>query len=531
MEKEFEQRQLNDAPFQDQMFQEKEIHLSEYVDILFKRKTLIISVFILILLATVYSNSRLVPIYQSTAQLVIDKEKTVSPITGNRMMGFESYMSAALTFKTHIVLIKSSQVIENVVKALDLDQIEPQELEISWFRKMKTQLKENIKLLFKKSTPEIEKIDDVTVSAAINKNSAERKLEVLIGSVRSKIMISEVQDTRLLDLIVKDMDPEMAANIANTLSREYIRFNLSNQLEASRENLAWLNQELYQLKKNLEDDERTFFEYKQQSKLFSVEGKQMQVTQKISDFNNRYLEARNQRVELDSKIAELERHLKNSKGLAKVRSLVNNPFIDELYNKINTIEINYSKMSKVYKAKHPKVVQLKSELAKSQKRLDDELAKELINLKSQRTVLKAREDILEKTIVEFEQDALDTSGKELEYTILQRNLTASQNLYNVMLTRIKETDIMKNSDPSNIRIVEQAMVPSWPVAPNKRRNFMLGIVLGIMGGCGLAFFLEYLDQTIRTEEDVQSYLNLPVLSVVPEADKSSGYGYTYGAGK
>ena len=515
-------RQFQDQPFSDEMFQEKEIHLSEYIEILTKRKTLIILFFILTLSVTILITLKATPIYESTSQLIIDKEKNTSPITGERME-FEGYASENLTFQTHFKLIKSTPVIHNVVATLRLDQMEEEDLEISFIRNLIRQLKENLKLLLSS----FDTTDPVADSPLVD--PATKKLIKLTKDLQEKIDIEEVRNTRLLNISVKDKDPVLAADIANTLAKEYIKFNLSNRVESSKENLDWLNNELYSLKKKLEDDERAFFEYKQQSKLFSMEGKQKVVDQKISEFNTKYLEARNQRMELDSKISELQRHLKSSRGLAKVRSLLNNSFIENLYNKINDLEIEYSKVSKVYKAKHPKVVQLRSELAKSKTRMTEELAKELANLKSQRTVLKAREDVLEKTIGEFEQDALDTSGKELKYTILQRNVNTSQNLYDVMVTRVKESDILKTSDTSNIRVVERATIPPVPVSPNKKRNVLLGIVLGLMGGVGLAFFFEYLDQTLRTEEDVQEYLNLPVLSVIPEADKSSGYGYTYGA--
>jgi uncharacterized protein involved in exopolysaccharide biosynthesis len=524
MENQFQQRQFQDPQYPDEMFQEKEIHLSEYIEIITKRKALIFLFFMLTLSATVLFTLRATPIYESTAQLIIDKEKTTSPITGERME-FEGYASQTLTFQTHFKLIKSTPVIQNVVTALGLDHMKKEDLEINPLRHLIRQLAENVKLLFSSS-------DDADSSEGIPLVDPEtRKRKDLIKDVRGKINIQEVRNTRLLDISVKDKDPGMAADIANTLAREYIRFNLSNRVESSKNNLDWLNNELYSLKKKLEDDERTFFEYKQQSKLFSMEGKQKVVDQKISEFNTKYLETRNSRMELDSKIAELGRHLKSSRGLAKVRSLLNNTFIENLYNKINNLEIEYSKLAKVYKSKHPKVVQLRSELGKSRKRLSEELEKELANLKSQRTVLRAREGVLEKTIGEFEQDALDTSGKELKYTILQRNVNTSQNLYDVMVARVKESDILKTSDTSNIRIVESADISPVPVSPNKKRNLLLGIVLGLMGGVGLAFFFEYLDQTLRTEEDVQTYLNLPVLSVIPEADESSGYGYTYGAGQ
>ena len=521
MENQFQQRQFQEQPFSDEMFQEKEIHLSEYIEILTKRKILIILFFLLTLSVTILFILKATPIYQSTAQLIIDKERNTSPITGERME-FEGYASETLTFQTHFKLIKSTPVIQNVVSALRLDQMDEKELEISFIRNLVRQLKENFDLLFSSS-------DDATMEMKISFiDPATEKMNRLIEDVQKKIDIEEVRNTRLLNISVKDKDPVMAANIANCLAKEYIRFNLSNRVESSKENLDWLNNELYRLKKKLEDDERAFFDYKQQSKLFSMEGKQKVVDQKISEFNTKYLEARNQRMELDSKISELQKHLESSRGLAKVRSLLNNTFIENLYNKINNLEIEYSKLSKVYKSKHPKLVQLQSELIKSKSRMKDELAKELANLKSQRTVLKAREDVLERTIGEFEQDALDTSGKELKYTILQRNVNTSQNLYDIMVTRVKESDILKTSDTSNIRVVENAAISQIPVSPNKKRNLLLGIVLGLMGGVGLAFFFEYLDQSLRTEEDVHNYLNLPVLSVIPEADKSSGYGYTYG---
>lgn len=508
----------------EEMFQEKEIHLSEYIEILTKRKTLIILFFLLTVSITVLFTLKATPIYQSTAQLIIDKEKTTSPITGEKM-DYESYASETLTFQTHFKLIKSTPVIQGVVSALNLDRMTEEDLEISPVKKLIRQLKANISTLLKPAG------DDAATQETPLLDPATQRMNRLIGDVQAKIDIEEVRNTRLLNIAVKDKDPAMAADIANTLAREYIRFNLSNRVESSKENLDWLNAELYRLKKQLEDDERAFFEYKQQSKLFSMEGKQRVVDQKISEFNTKYLEARNQRMELDSKIEELERHLRSSRGLAKVRSLLNNTFIENLYNKINNLEIEQSRLAKVYKAKHPKRVQLQSELDKSKKRLNEELAKELANLKSQRTVLKSREEVLEQTITEFEQDALDTSGKELRYTILQRNVNTSQNLYDVMLARVKESDILKTSDTSNIRIVEEAGINPAPVSPNKKRNLLLGMVLGLMGGIGLAFFFEYLDQSIRTEEDVQDILNLPVLSVIPEADKSAGYGYTYGARK
>jgi uncharacterized protein involved in exopolysaccharide biosynthesis len=168
---------------------------------------------------------------------------------------------------------------------------------------------------------------------------------------------------------------------------------------------------------------------------------------------------------------------------------------------------------------------LSSGITKVQFKLNSELSKEIKNLSVLQSVLRDREIKMETNIAELEQDALDTSGKEFNYTILQRNMDTSQHLYDTLVARMKETGVVTGSASSNIRIVEYASVPMHPVKPNKKRNLLLSIILGLFGGIGMAFFKEYLDQSVRTEEDVRGLLDLPVLSVIPIAEKADKGGY------
>lgn len=403
-------------------------------------------------------------------------------------------------------------MIQRVVKAMNLDY-ETQntdDLEVSALKKLYKRYKQNLKLL-------------LNIKDKIPPTPRE-KSNNLINVVRSKIAIEEVKETRLLKIAVKDINPDQAALIANSLAKQYIEFNLANRMASSQNTLEWMNNELYSLKKKLEDDEKQFFDFKQENKVFSIEGKQKMVDQKLSEFNTNYLTTRNERLDLDTKIREIERQLNTQPGLANIRSLIDNKAIEEVYAKVKNLEIEYANQSQIYKSKHPKVIQIKEELDKNVTRLKDELTKELTSLKSKREVLQAREKVLKDTIGEFEQDALNTSGNELEYSILQRNLNTSKHLYDTLLIKIKEFDLLKTSDTSNIRLVEEAAAAMQPVSPNKKRNIMMGIVMGLAAGLALAWFLDYMDQTIRTDEDVEKYLNIPVLSVVPIADKTVEYG-------
>jgi len=285
--------------------------------------------------------------------------------------------------------------------------------------------------------------------------------------------------------------------------------------------LSWLTDHLYEMKKKLEDAEEELLTFKQRAGLLSPEENQKMIAQKMTDFNDAYLQARNRRLELDAKLEQIEAASAGSGDFSHLRSLVTNPLISDLDSQLIGAEGELSRLSKVYKAKHPKMIAVRTKIDNTRERIREEVRKELQNLEAERKVLGAKEEVLQKTIGDFEQEAMDTNRKELSYTILKRNVEMNQNLYDTILSRLGEADITGNVDVSNIRITESAVLPRFPVSPNKRRNLTLGLIIGLMIGVGLSFAREYIDRSIHTEEDVTSYLGLPVLSVIPIADKAA----------
>lgn len=490
---------------------EQTVHLSEYYHILNKHKWTIVASLVVIVSLTMLFTFLMKPVYRADTTMVIEKEQTSSPVTGERL-DYESYLSQSLTFNTHFKLIKSRAVMEKVIKELKLDRKDPdRDMEVSPWRALIGQFKANLRLLMGK--------EEVILSP-------EEKIARLAGSLMNKIDIQEIRDTRLLKVSVEDNDPVMARDIANAVVKVYIEFNITNRLQYSQNTLSWMSDQLYEVKKKLEDSEQTFLAYKQDQKLFSVEGKQKVITQKIADFNDSYLEARNKRLELDSRLNELERSFKEKGDILHARSLIDNTLIDSLYSQLLDLDVELSRLSKVYKSKHPKVVQIKTKIENTGSKLKQEIDKEMQSMKAERTVILSREKVLQSTISDFEGDALSTNRKELEYTILQRNVETNQKLYDTLLSRVKEANITGNVDASNLRVTEGAVMPTSPVKPKKKQNLILSIVFGLMVGAGLAFLWEYMDRSLRNEEDVRRYLDLPVLSVVPIADmkKANVYG-------
>jgi polysaccharide biosynthesis transport protein len=497
----------------------EEVHLSDYWRVVKKRRNQVLTVLFLVVTATLVVSFLATPVYKASARLAIERESSASPVTGQRTE-FTDVQSHMLTFNTHFQLIKSKPVLTELLQRLKQESgvVEA----IQGGGSLLGQIREALVAIPAQMLTNTRRL----LGMAEKELSPAELLEQQLEELQKKITISEITGTRLLAIDVEDNDPQMASRIANLLAAQYVEFDLASRLASDNQNLEWLNREVYALKKRLEDDEQKFFEYKQLHGVFSLTGKQKVIDQRITELNNEYLDTRNKRQELDAKLIEIEKQIGSATDFAHVRSILDNPSINDIYSSLTNLQLEQNRLAKVFGPKHPRMVQVASEISKVHSKLRSELSKEVENLRVQRTVLLNREKQMEGNINELEQDALDTSGKELTYTILQRNMDTSQQLYDTLVAKIKESGVASGGAVSTIRIVESATAPIYPFKPNKKRNLILGLILGLFSGVGLAFFLEYLDQTIRSEEDVQRLLGLPVLAVVPIAEQAEQGGYS-----
>ena len=492
------------------------LDIHEYYRVVVKHKLLIIVSVLLCVLVVGWKTYTMDPVFRATALIAIDSSSMKSPLTGTAP--YESWFEQTSKFNTHARLLTSKEVLEKVVDTLGLlDAPTKQVEEKSQFWEFMKQLKDSIRIK-----------ENIKVLLGRNKapNKPQSKMDMAVQKVAGKIETNQLPDTILYEISAEDEDPLMARDLANSLAEAYIEFNIDNHIDYSRNSFQWMNDQFYEVKKKLEDSERDFINYKEQEKLFSVEGRQDEILHKIREMNDTYLQVRNKRLELEANYKELNGLTALEKDdILRIRSLLNNPLINSLYSQLIEAEMEQTKLSKVYKAKHPKMVQASSQRDNIQKKMREEIDKELANIESNIAALTANENVLQQTINDYENDALETNRKQLQYTILQRNVETNQKLHDTLLTKLKEADITDTMVISNIRVAEKANKPLSPFKPNKKRNLLLSIIVGLLLGVGLAFFREYIDRTIHTEEDVQRVLGMNVLSVIPKAEKGKGEGY------
>ena len=136
--------------------------------------------------------------------------------------------------------------------------------------------------------------------------------------------------------------------------------------------------------------------------------------------------------------------------------------------------------------------------------------------------------MLQEALDQQKAETNDQAEKLVQYHILQHDADSNKQLYDGLLQKLKEAGITAGLRSSNIRVVDPALAPSSPSRPQKGRNILLAFLVGIVGGIGLAVFREYLDNTVKSPDDVEALTGLPSLAVVPSQPGLNGYGGTAG---
>jgi capsular exopolysaccharide synthesis family protein len=172
-------------------------------------------------------------------------------------------------------------------------------------------------------------------------------------------------------------------------------------------------------------------------------------------------------------------------------------------------------MAQRYLPKHPEMVRLQAQRDLLDRELAAQIAKIVRGIEAEYAVAADREKALtaELDAAKREKQALDK--KEIEYRVLEREVETNRGLYDVLQKRMKETQVTENLRANNIRLIDRAEPPLAPVRPRTRVNLILGLILGLVGGAGLAFFFEFIDNTVKTQEDVEGLLRLPFLGIIP----------------
>jgi len=344
---------------------------------------------------------------------------------------------------------------------------------------------------------------------------AEAVTDAAIGDFASHISVEPVRASRLVDVVFVSPDAALAANSANMLAEEYVQQNLELRRQNMERSLDWLAQELERQKTIVEASERAMAQYREVQNALSLEDRQNIVISRLNQLNEAATRARTNRAQKESLYHRLGTFAPKSTP-DSIPEILQNPYIQSLKAQLAELERRKALLSERYGDKHPEMLTVNASIQDATRQLNLEIAKAVEAIRHDYESAMLEESTLASALEEQKEIATDLDRKSVTYTVLQRDAQSNRELYQTLLRREKELQVLANSRGNNVRLVERAGVPGAPFSPNLRKALMLGTIVAFLVAVGLVLGLDYLDDTIKTPEDI-SRLGLPFLALIPAA--------------
>ena len=464
----------------------REPHLYDYLLILRKHQWLILTFLLTVVTIVSIATFRMRPVYVATATIEIDRENSnILPFQGadsyDFMMDLDNY-------------------IETQSKVLTSETLALQTIRNSGLA----------------GAPEFS--SGGAPSEAIAKGSlANQKRPPEVAAFLGSLGVKRIPSSHLLLVSYESTDPVFAAKILNAHLENFKAQNIQSRYEATLEATRFLTSQLNELKLTVKQSADARINYERQNQIWSVDDKSNITTERLAELDKQLTEAQGETLKKQA----LYEYAKAG-DIDAVPEIRGDALLQDLQKRRSDLSVQYSEAVNQYGPNFPKVQRLQAQI----KETDDQIAKEskgiVLQLGSDYREAKQKEGLIRQALEQQKAETNNMAEKLVQYNILKRESEADKSLYEGLLTKLKEAGISEGLRSSNIRVVDPAMIPSYPSRPAKTRNIALAFLVGLVGGIGLALLREYLDNTVKTPDDVEMLARLPSLAVVPAFGEEPG---------
>jgi succinoglycan biosynthesis transport protein ExoP len=460
--------------------EEREIHLRDYLRIIYKRRYTAFTFFIIVFIVVLIGTLSTIPVYRASTKVLLEK---VEPT--NLSMMYPYYMPYDPEFyETQYQLIKSTSVAQKVVKMLSLETTYE-----SYFKDAKK---------------------------GFSNNDLASKTNMLADIISGGITVSPIKNSKIVNISYMSTNPEFATLVANSVAKAYIEEILDMKMSSTRYALEWMTKKAEEEKSKLAKSEMALQEYMRANDIVTLQDKITITPEKLTEFNTQLIKAETRRKELEALYNKVTKV--NLTDAETVPAIASDPTLQSLRSQILKAEQNIEELSKKYGKKHPAMIRAEEELNVLQDKRVQQTKRAIESIKNEYELARANESSLRGMLSSTKAEALNLNEKFIQYGVLTREVETNRQLFDALIKRIKEQSVTEEIQTVNVWVVEKAERPQSPVKPKKSLNILLGIIVGLFGGVGLAFFFEYLDNTIKSPEEVETRLGVPVLGTVPLLD-------------
>ncbi|NOX37003.1 MAG: polysaccharide biosynthesis tyrosine autokinase [Calditrichaeota bacterium] len=483
--------------------EEQQISLQDYLRILYRGRWIILSSFLIVLLATAYFTFTTPPVYEASAKIMVESQGTME-----RALFNVNYFGNQTTLITNQVeILRSRALAEQVVRTL----------ESASYR------------------------DSLQIFQP-NDEGEYMTLRQQVTWIQRHMEVAPHKESDIIEIRFQAGSPFEAAKICNVIAETYRKLNREFNRSEFRELRQFLERQLREKGEELRKSEEALKEYREKQKLVSLDDATQELISRLAE-TQAQMEAT--LVELEAALEQkknLERQLEERKKALSVEvTQVASPVLMELqreYARKVSEKVTYETLIAQEKV-DPQVYQLKlrsmnNQIKAIRERLKEEanriantsmiadplmiaqnLVSSILELETQIKGYRAKIEALRDLINKYEARLALLPGQALELARLQRQLEVDQNTYILMTEKLEETKISEAGQKENVRIVDMAIEPLFPIKPKKKLNLLLGALIGLGLGIGLTFMIEYFDNSIKNPDELER-MGFPILAIIPE---------------
>jgi len=476
--------------------EKSEVNISEYWNVVWRRKWMAAAFALVVIAVVAFNTFTSRPMYTAKGTLLIEKEPTI--LTFEEIFKIETFSDDY--YQTQYKMLQSRTLAENVVERLKLYEKE------EFVGKPK-----NKKNSMDKSNPALR--------------------QSLASAFLARVDVKPVRLTRLVEINFRAYDPKLAADGVNTLFDTFIDMNIETKYEATEQATEFLTNQISGLRVEIAQKEKELQAYGVEKNIIALSDKETTIIDKLGELNRALTEAQIDRVRKEA----YYNMIKDASPDYVPEALIN-PLIQRLREDYVKLSREYTKKQETFRPDYPEMQRLKTELESAKDSLKNETQNLIKGAYSEYQATLQKEKSMQEVFNRQKEEAFQMNSNAILYNSLKIEIENRKNLLQSLMTRQSETGVsarLKGLRTSNVRIVDKADVPSSPSSPNKSRNMILALLVGLMGGVGLAFLFEYLDDSVKNAWDIEKYAALPTLGVVPtfsldRFSRGNGYGYGYG---
>jgi polysaccharide biosynthesis transport protein len=511
-------------------------HILDYWRIVRKHIWLVIGCTVLIPTLVAVYLIRKPDIYESQARIQVDLENS-NPLLGGMAKNSSVVLNAdnndPAYFNTQLQILTGPGLLRKIVKNLDLEHNQdflsdyPSKSKSMWSN-VRSMLGLQTKTAAKQPADSLP-IATSSTANVLDQEEAERLAEY-VEDLQETLKVEPVKETRLtvretrlIDISYRHTDPRLAARIVNTLADTFVNENREKKTENSNNTASYLEKRVAELQSNIRTKEEQLINYAKSHQILSLDASQNTVVERLEGLNKQLLIAEN-----DRKLAEAAYRASLQPGAAEALSEAGTSERDipsatrvttEAELKLADLKQRRAELLVENTEKWPAVKEIDKQIAEREKQMADTRARATrtvtTNLATRYQQARAAEDALRKSYDQQRSETLTQNEAAVNYRIIQQEIETLKTLLDGLLQRMKENDVVMTGTPNNIRVVDYAIASKKPVSPRRTLDIGLSFIIALGLGVGLAFFMEYLDDSVRSIEDVENYLHLPSVAVIP----------------